>query len=233
MTRLALPLLLAVVGCADSDDAEYPVEPTEDDYTTPTGSTGSTPGMLSGRICISNSISNLSQCRQNDLEGFTVEIGGQSATTDTNGNFEVPAPTGSLLSFTVSGPGAVTTTTPYSPSTTLPVIDADVYARAMASHQIFASEGQGAILGTVMRQGQPARDITVTSDPLGSFSPFYDTDGPGLGVNATGARGVFWVPGLATGAAGLTFRDAAGAETTVAGIQVVNGGVTILDSVAM
>ena len=233
MTRLALPLLLAIVGCADSDDGDYPVEPTGDDYTTLPGGNTSMPGTLSGRICISNSIANLSQCRHDDLEGFTVAIGGNTTTTDINGNFTLPTPSGSLLSFTVTGPGAVTTTTPYSPSTTLPVIDADVYARALASNQIFASEGEGAILGTAMRNGQPARDITVTSNPTGSFSPLYDTDGPDLGVNATGARGVFWVPGLATGATGLTFRDSGGAETTVAGVQVVNGGVTILDSVAL
>lgn len=240
MKRLGLLAVLVVAGCADEslDPDEYPVYPSsgaDEPGSTTTGTGGA--GMLRGRVCVATNLVNLSACRQGNLGGFNVSIGGQSATTDETGAFEMPMPTGSLLSFTVSGMGAVTTTTPYSPSLTIPVIDADVYARAMGSHQIFAAEGTGAILGSVVRGGAPATGIEVSSTPTGMFSPLFDTvgdDGPGFGPDRTGARGVFWLPGIATGSAGLTFRDpATAAETTVAGISVINGGVTILDSVTL
>ena len=44
---------------------------------------------------------------------------------------------------------------------------------------------------------------------------------------------VILIPGLTSGATGLSFSDGAGGETTVAGVQVVNGGVTILDSTVL
>ena len=230
MKSFALPLML-LVGCA-SDQDDFPVEPNGMEGTPPiNGNTGET---FRARICVSDSIVDLTRCRSGGLAGFTVKLGSRSTTTDATGAFELPAPTGTTTTppFTVSGPGAVTTTTPFSPSLTLPVIDADVYARTMASNQIFASTGTGAILGNVTRSGNAASDVVVTSNPTGSFMPLFDTDGTGFGTNATGARGVFWLPGIATGGANLTFSDVGG-ETTVAGVQVVNGGVTILDSVVL
>lgn len=239
MKCFGLLAVLVAAGCASElDPDEYPVYPSSnsDEPTTGTSGTGGD-GMLRGRVCVAMNLIDRGACRPDNLAGFNVSIGGNTATTDETGAFEMPMPTGSLLAFTVSGMGAVTTTTPYSPSLTVPVIDADVYARTMASHQIFASEGTGAILGNVVRGGNPATGIEVSSTPAGSFSPLFDTigdDGPGFGPDRTGARGVFWLPGIATGSAGLTFRDpATAAETTVAGISVVNGGVTILDSVTL
>jgi hypothetical protein len=238
MKCFAYGVMLALVGCAgETNDDDYPVEPSgQDPSTTPTGGgNGGAGSLLSGRICVSDSILSLSSCRTNDLAGFQVALGASTATTDAGGNFRVEIPENAPPAFTVSGPGAVTTTTPYDPSlASLPVIDADVYARTMASNGVFASEGTGAIIGNVTRNGQPLQDVTVSSTTGGAFQTFYDVDGTGpLGTNATGARGVFWIPGLISGATGLSFSDGAGGETTVAGVQVVNGGVTILDSTVL
>lgn len=230
-------LMLVAVGCANETTDDFPVEPSgQDPASSPSGEgTGGAGSMLRGRVCISDSITSLSSCRTSDLEGFQVSLGGNVATTDAGGNFRVMIPDVAPMSFTVSGPGAVTTTTPYDPDlSTLPVIDADVYARTMASNGVFATEGTGAIIGNVTRGNAPLSNVTVTSTPTGAFQTFYDVDGTGpLGTNATGARGIFWIPGLTTGATGLSFSDGAGGETTVAGIQVVNGGVTILDSTVL
>ena len=212
-------------------DEEFPVAPGGN---TPESSPTGGSATLSGRICVSMSLVDLRSCRSSNLAGYRVQLGDQSATTDIGGNFTMDSPTGAPGSFTISGSGAVTTTTPYTASFgTLPVIDADVYARALASNQIFGSAGTGAILGNITRGGSPASNLTVTSDPRGAYSPLYDAEGTGFAGNATGARGVFWLPGIAAGTTNLRFSDAAGGETTVAGVQVVNGGVTILDSLVM
>ncbi len=115
-----------------------------------------------------------------------------------------------------------------SPSLTIPVVNADVYAAALASNSITLPEGSGSILGTLVNRGMPASGVRVTTTPSASFGPFYDTD-LGFGSTGTGSRGVFWIPGV-TGPASLTFSPG---ETLVAGISVVNGGITILDSMTL
>jgi len=73
----------------------------------------------------------------------------------------------------------------------------------------------------------------VTSLPSSPFGPFYD--GPhAFTRDRTGARGVFFVPGLAAGTTQLTFRDlATSGETIVNGVTVRSGGITILDSMTL
>ena len=230
MKSFAWPLVLVIAGCdANETDDDFPVEPGGGDSVPVSGDPVET---FTGRICISNTISNLSQCRPNNLGGFTVALGRSAVITDANGGFELPVPALATSSFRVTGPGVVPTSTPFSQSLTVPVVDADVWARTLQSNQIFAVPNTGAILGNVVRAGNAAQNITVASTPAGQFGPFFDTE-TGFGTNATGARGVFMVPGIATGTAGLTFTDTSGLETTVAGVQVVNGGVTILDSVVL
>src|SRR5687768_17929722 len=107
MKCFAYGLMLALVGCANetNDDDDYPVEPSGD--TTPTGSSNGGAGtLLSGRICISGSITSLTSCRTNDLEGFQVSLGNNVVRTDAGGNFRVEIPETAPPSFTVSGPGA-------------------------------------------------------------------------------------------------------------------------------
>jgi hypothetical protein len=112
-----------------------------------------------------------------------------------------------------------------------------VYARELSSNGVMLPADTGAILGRVMGGGtsgaSPARGIGVMSLPAAPFGSFYDgTDA--FSRDRTGARGVFFVPGLATGTTQLTFRDLATAgETIVNGVTVRNGGITILDSVTL
>jgi hypothetical protein len=228
--------LLAVVAsgvmaaaCTDADTDNYPVLPgAGGPGETPVG--GTAEGVLRGRVCMSDDLIIRESCAETGVGGLEVAIGGASAFTADDGTFEMPMPRGSLLRFTVSGPNAITTTTPYSPSTTIPVVNADVWATTLASNQIAVPESAGSILGTVVgSDGSPLPGIAVTSNPAGVAGPFFDADA-GFGLGVTGARGVFLIPGIAAGDATLGFAPG---ESMVAGITVINGGVTILDSVPL
>jgi hypothetical protein len=98
----------------------------------------------------------------------------------------------------------------------------------LAANEITLAANTGSILGTVVRGGKPAVGVSVGLQPAAAFSTFYDTP---LGIAAstgTGQRGVFLVPGVTAGtASSIAFTPG---ETDVDGIQVVDGGVTILDS---
>jgi hypothetical protein len=73
----------------------------------------------------------------------------------------------------------------------------------------------------------------VTSTPSPAFGPLFDGSTPtSWALDGTGARGVWWIPGVAAGTARVTLRDlATSGETTVDGVQVVNGGITIMDAI--
>lgn len=242
-TLACLALVLgASFGCVDDASDDYPVAPGgggEQTGTSGGGETGDGDGstnMIQGRICRVTDLLAWSACApaNTGLGGMTVGLGGATATTNDDGTFSMPAQSGSLLSWSVSGPGLMTTNTPFSPSTTIPVIDAAVYESLLASHGIFAPDGTGAILGNVVRGGRPVGNISVSTTPTSQFGPFYDTMPSGFSINASGTRGVFWVPGLTFGGTNMNIRDlATGGSTQVNGVSVINGGITILDSVAM
>lgn len=222
----SLGVAAALAGCY-SDPDDFAIQPSGGPFAV--GGTAGGPAVR-GRVCLIADLTDLGACATTGAGGLSVALGGEVTTTAPDGTFLLPRPAGSLLRFEVGGAGAVTTTTPYSPSPTIPVVDADAWARLLASNAISIPEGAGSVLGTVVRGGVPATGVTVAPTPIGSAGPFYD-DVAGFGGLATGARGVFLVPGVTAGpATSLAFSPG---ETTVAGVQVVDGGITVLDSVAL
>jgi hypothetical protein len=232
MRRLAW-LAMFVAGCYTSGGGDdYPVAP----GTGPSPPSGTSGGMAVGRVCRAPDMrAVLDGCAASGLGGLTITLGDQTATTDDTGRFEVPIPlsSGSDLSYTVTGPGIVPTATPFSSRSTVPVIDANLYNQLLAANGIVLTSGSGSILSSVLRRGVPVGGVTMRSTPSPAFGPFYDGSTPSAWtLDGTGARGVIWAPGVALGPTSLTFRDlATSTETTVDGVQVINGGVTVLDSV--
>ena len=225
-------LFAAAASCAGENDlGDYPILP---------GSSGD-PGShgagqeLRGRVCLATDLRDFGTCAASGAGGLVVSGGGASAITADDGSFELRRPQGTIDELMVTGPGVFPTFNPFDPSG-LPMvtaIDADVYARELSSNGVTLPDDTGAILGRVMGGAGPASGVGVTSVPAAPFGPFYDAPGA-FTTDRTGTRGVFFVPGLAAGRATLTFRDQATmGETIVNGVTVRNGGVTILDSVAL
>jgi hypothetical protein len=229
-SRLLVAGLLAAAGCA-GDDGDYPILP---GASGDPGTHGGSP-VLRGQVCVLSDLRDFGTCVDGGAGGLAVSAGGASAITDDDGRFELPRDAAAGRDLMVTGPGVIPTFNPFSPSA-LPVvtaIDADVYARELSSNGVMLPEDTGAILGRVVGGMGPVRGIGVASLPTSPFGPFYDgTDA--FTRDRTGARGVFFVPGLAAGTTQLTFRDAAASgETIVNGVTVRNGGITILDSVTL
>ncbi|MBX3154622.1 MAG: hypothetical protein KF773_01385 [Deltaproteobacteria bacterium] len=227
-------LVLALTGCIGDDAQHLPINPGAGGFIHPPGGTGGTNVIvISARVCRVTDLVAFNECEFVDVGGLLVQVNNQSIITNADGTFTVAVPvtpTTPVEVVNVSGLGAVTTTTPFTPSiTTFPIIDADVFARALASNFIALPPNTGSILGRVIRNGIPVAGVTVVSAPLSAINPLFDL-GAGFGINETGQRGVFFVPGITTGAAALTFSPG---ETLVSGVPVINGGVTILDSTVL
>jgi hypothetical protein len=230
MKTLALIVLLA--GCAADAGDDFPLL-TGGDSLPAAGQAG----VVSGRICILSDPRNLAGCSASGADGLTVTLAGSAATTGVDGSFQLVAPQGGSPTVTpmvsVTGAGIVPTQISMSSAMSIPVLRADLFSQMMAANGITPSSGSGSILGTVLRGGVPAPGITVDVTPTPAFGPRFDGTTPtSFTLDATGARGVFWIPGVALGPTQLTFRDlATSGETTVGGVQVVNGGITIMDTV--
>ncbi|MFT3695972.1 MAG: hypothetical protein QM831_22740 [Kofleriaceae bacterium] len=110
----------------------------------------------------------------------------------------------------------------------------DMFNSMVLATGITTEPDTGVILASIeSQQNASLEGITATSNPAATAGVFYDTatGTSQWGTNATGTRGIVMVPNVATsGPTSLTFATAAGGETTVDGIQVVNGGVTFADA---
>jgi hypothetical protein len=222
-----LALLMVVAGCAPAGGDDTPVQPTHGPVLPVAGNS------ITGRVCVVTDPRNLGACSTTTAAGLAVTLAGAETTTGVDGTFSLPIPTAANAMLAVSGPGVMPTQMLTSSVNAIPVLKADLFSQMMAANGITLSSGSGSILGTVVRGGVPVSGITVTSTPSPAFGPLFDGSTPtAFQLNATGARGVVWVPGVTAGPVQLTFRDlASSGETTVDGVQVVDGGITIMDAV--
>jgi len=220
-------LILVAAGCAADAGDDFPLLTDDNSLPAPGHS-----GVLTGRICVISDPRDLTGCAASGGGGLTVSLAGSTATTSADDSFQLVAPA-SASAISVNGAGIVPTQISMSSATSIPVLRADLFAQMMAANGITPSSGSGSILGTVVRGGVPAPGVTVSVTPTPAFPPMFDgATATAFTLNATGARGVVWIPGVALGPTQLTFRDlATSGETTVDGVQVVNGGITIMDAV--
>lgn len=233
---VTLVLALAVTACS-STDPDQPVIPGSGPYgVSGVSSGGGSAAAITGRVClITADATALGDCAGSGAGGLTVTLGSSAATTANDGTFTMPAPGGTNLAFSVAGPGVVGSTQAFSPSAQIPVMQQDLFDQVLAQNGIVLTAGSGSIFASVLdRGGQPVSGVTATSTPSPAFGPFYDGTAPApWALDQTGARGVVFLPGLgSTGPTNITFTHAAtGSESTVGGVQVVDGGITFVDAV--
>jgi hypothetical protein len=226
MTRIAL-FVSVLAGCASSGD-DYPV------LTDQGGGETATAQLISGRVCVIVDPRDLVTCSPSGGGGLVVSAGSGVALTRGDGSFTVSSTAPLTGSLTVSGPGVVPTLLPVSAvHAAVPVLQADLFQEMLAAADLEVTPGTGSILATVTHEGQPVSGVTVTTAPIGAGGPFFDgATATGFTLDGTGARGIVWAPGIVAGPTSLTFTDIAHAtETTVGGVQVVDGGLTLTDAV--
>ena len=238
--KTSILLSIALVAACTSSRDDLPIEPGGGGGSVPNGpvvqgaggSTGAP--MISGRVCLLTSATTLSQCAASGAGGLTVAIGGAQTTTAPDGTFSLATPSGTNLGFTVSGAGVVTSSQLFSPTNTIPVMSQAMWNQLLAASSISLASGTGSIMASIVdASGNPISGVTGTSAPASAFGPLFDGSAPGTFVlDATGERGVALFPGVNVGSASLTFNDiATGGESTVAGVQVFDGGITYLETV--
>ena len=228
MKRLAF-FCVALAACATSGE-DYPVTTQGGG-----GGGGASPGTLIGRVCLVNDPRSLSTCSDTGAGGLTVAIGGTTATTTANGEFVMNTPTaGNTSMISVTGTGIVPSTQALTANAQIPVINQQLFDQMVAATGITTTAGTGSIMATVVRGREPVAGVTATATPSPAFGPFFDGTSPtAWTLNPTGTMGVVWFPGAAVNMpVNVTFTDpATQTETTVGGVQVIDGGVTFVEGV--
>ena len=126
----------------------------------------------------------------------------------------------------------VTTSQALSPQLRIPVLRQQAFNELLTQNGITTLSGTGSVFATLVRGGTPVSGATATSTPSPAFGPFFDTTQPApWSLNATGASGIVWFPGLVAGPADLSFNTLTGGSAIVGGVQVINGGITMVETV--
>jgi hypothetical protein len=227
-----IALALAVAGCTDDPGFDHPINvPTSG---TATGGTSS--ARVTGRVCVLADPQLLNACAIRGASGLTVVAAGATTATTTttgaDGSFVLTAPAPITVgTLTVSGSTVVTSTQAIGGANVVPVMTQALFADMTLATGVTPLAGTGTILSTVVARGVPVTGAVATSTPSPAFGPFFDGTQPApWTLNATGARGIVLFPGVVAGSASLTFRSN-DLETTVDGVQVVDGGLTFADAV--
>lgn len=230
-----LVLLLALAACHPSDENDFPVVP--QGGPAPGGAGGSTV-VIVGRVCVLTDPRVFTSCVDTGAQNITVTVGNQVTTTAVDGSFVINTPTATAdagpTTITVSGVGIIPSSQTLTPAAVVPALREELFSRVLAANGIVLTPGSGSIMATVVRNGQPVRGVTAISTPSPAFGPFFDGTTPtAFTLNGTGAEGVVFLPGLSpTTPVDLTFNDIATAtETTVGGVQVINGGITFTEGI--
>ncbi len=226
-------LALGLVACATSDDDSYPLLPGGGDTGVPVVS--GTSSVVQGRVCMIVDPRFLDACTMVGAGGLTVTLGETSAITTANGSFALQHPTNMLANLTlmVSGPTITPSLVPASATAVIPVVDTTLFTQMLTANDVMLVTGTGSIIAGLTTVGDvPATGVTATSTPAGAFGPFFDgTTATAFTLTGTGERGITWFTGLPAGTASLSFTASGGAESTVGGVQVIDGGITFVDSV--
>lgn len=238
MKLVAFAIALGAAGCASGDDAG-PVAGGGSNFH-PGGQSG---GQIVGRVCLASDLLTLGTCSGTGAGGLVVSLGNATAVTTASGTFAIARPiatdAGTPTFFTVSGPTIVTAVQPVATATTtttanvISAVDTTFFNSLLVANSLTIAPGAGSIVGTVLRRGLPVSGVTAVLTPATTAGPFFEGVTPtALTTNATGARGIVFFPGVNLGPVSMTLSDLSSAgETTVDGIQVVNGGITFMDAV--
>jgi hypothetical protein len=230
--------ILALAACTNAQGDDFPI--TTQGGGTPGGGGGSSTTVIIGRVCVLTDPRSFTSCLTTGAGNLTVTVGKTITTTATDGTFTITTPAVTIdaavpTTITVTGVGIIPSAQTLTPAALVPALREELFASVLAANGIVLTPGSGSILTTVVRNGQPVSGVTAISTPSPAFGPFFDGTTPtAFTLNGTGASGVVFFPGFTptSGGVNLTFTDAAtSTETTVGGVQVINGGITFTEGI--
>lgn len=181
---------------------------------------------IQGRVCLLADPRDPVTCAASGADGLTVTLGDQTATTASDGSFTIARPSGTNLTWFVSGTGIEPSAMRAALGTTVPAIASLLYGDMIAGMSAIVTTEDGAIIAQLRRDDAAFTNAVATATPGPDSEVYYD--GPAVSewnFDATGPFGVVWISAIAPGIASLALDNGA-VQTTVAGIPVFAGAIT-------
>ncbi|MGE0548464.1 MAG: hypothetical protein AB7O24_32770 [Kofleriaceae bacterium] len=227
-------LLIVVVGCSNGGDNDYKIDHgggggviggDGDDSASDAGVDSAADG-ITGRVCLVTDLRTLSPCANTGVADLLVQLGTKTTTTNDDGSFTIPTPSGSNLLWRVTGANLAPSAMPFSTSKTIPAINADVYDDLLLSNGLILSGDQGSLMVRVTRDNTAVVGATATASPESAYAPYYDSNVATVwDQDETGSYGVAWIVGAEPGTTTITVTPDLGTAGMIE-LPVETGGIT-------
>lgn len=230
--------LLLLVACND-DVERFPVNPGGGggtggngfvDAATEGSDDGGGDNAIGGRVCLLVDATQPTLCADTGAENLLVTLGTESVmTTTADGRFTIVKPSGSNLVWRVSGDAVFPSAMSFGTETTIPAIDINVFEQMLDGSFVTLVPNDGQIIARVRRGTMALSAVTATTVPEADLPVLYDGNTPeSWDPNATGDRGVIWVPGVSSSSAQLVVHEGANDLAPINGIPLFADTVTFV-----
>lgn len=189
-------------------------------------------GEIVGFVCVLTDPRDFTTCSEDDLSGITVSLTGvPSVTTGSNGAFVIQRPTGTNLTFAISGSNVTPSTMGFGTSPEVFAMSIQTANDLLAANGVVVDPTQGTILGVVVHGSTAVPFVRVVAEPIGVFpDTFFSTvddlvNWPG---SDTSSLGTFMVAGLTPGTEALTVTPGSGSASVLENIPVGSGAFTFM-----
>ena len=181
--------------------------------------TDTVPGsQISARVCLLTDPRDLTSCAPTGAANLTVKLGTVMASTVDDGSFTIATPSGSNLSWSITGAGIEASLVPYSTSLSISAIASDAYTQLRTANGVLFVDQTAAVFAHVVHAGAAVTGVTTTVSPSPTAGVIY-YDGNSAQVwdqGATSTFGMIWVPeiDLTGGATAATLTVSSGGTPT-------------------
>jgi hypothetical protein len=190
---------------------------------------------LDGLVCVLPDPRDFTTCLATGAGGITVGLTGVgSAVTADDGTFTLPFPTGTNLTWTVTGTNVVTSTMGFSTSAVVFALEVNTFADLLNENGETCGDPTvcGTVVGNVLQGGSALESVTVVAVPIGLYDTLYATPDDvqdWQNGSATSTLGTFLIGGLGSDVETLTFHPPTGSDEDIA-VPIVLGGLTFVSA---
>lgn len=168
--------------------------------------------LTTGRVCVVRDLRQLSVCDATGVADIEITLGSAHATTADDGSFTIDLPAGTGLVWQLVHPDFMTSIQQLGTTFVIPMIRLTDFADLQNDNGVLITEQQSTVVVQVLDGAAPLAGATASSSPAAQFPTRYDGASAIVwDVDATGAFGVAWLPGLTGSTATITVTPPAGA----------------------
>jgi hypothetical protein len=191
------------------------------------------PDLITGFVCVLDDPRDFSKCDVDEAQGLTVSLTGvPSVITGSDGMFTIMRPTGTNLTFGVSGSNVQSSTMGFGAASTVFAMSVETFQNLLGFNGVLVDPTQGTIMGVIVHNVTPVQLARVDFTPISTVgsNAFFSTtaDMQGWSGSDTSAFGTFFIPGLTSPTETVTVTPPGGSASVISNVPVGSGAITFM-----